>query len=312
MSATATSDKPKRQRKPKEGDVLAIPLGDGTYGFGQVGKGGGSYAYFDVRGERLLSAEEIVAHPIAFRVPTANDSAKEGGWKILGNLPPTGVIAEDAVYRNQSVGSNQLNIIKGNQVIPATYDEVKDLEVMSCWFRHQIVQRLLDHFDGRPNQEFERTRKIKVYDPKTGQEINPETGEPIKWVSPRTASQGQHSSQNTPSPVPKTATKPLPATATTLAKIHEFTAAYDQFIEILRTTDDDRLTLFTASVAGAVAQLKAWLVAGVDAKTARGIVSGVREGLRETPALLKSLVPDRGASLVSEVESKLGRKFSDF
>lgn len=305
-----TATKPKRQRKPKEGDVLAIPLGDGTYGFGQVCSGG-DYAYFDLRSNRLPHMDEIVWRPVAFRVAMVGDSAKKGGWTILGNLPLIGPLAELASYRNQPVGSNQLYLVKGNQRTLATYEQVKDLEVMSWWYEDHVVQRLIDHFAGRPNLEFDSDRKIRVYDPKTGQEIDPETGEEIKRGPPKPPLADVNSVNDAP-PISKAAAKPKPATAATLGKIHEMAATYNQLIALLRATADERLTLYTESIAGSVAQLKRMLAADVDAKLSREMVKGIREGLRETPQLLVRLVPDRGLQYVAELENKLGRRFSDY
>lgn len=159
-----------KHRKPKEGDVMSIPLGDGTYGFGQVCHTG-DYAFFDLRTETVPAIEEIVSHPVAFRVPTVSDASRNGGWAILGNVAPVGSLANPAAYRNQPVGSNQLFLIVGNQRIPATYEEVKDFEAMSWWFDHHVVQRLKDHFAGCENRDAETLRKVKIYDSKTGQEI---------------------------------------------------------------------------------------------------------------------------------------------
>lgn len=162
--------KSKRYRRPKEGDVLAIPLGNETYGFCQVARGG-DYAYFDVRSDRFLSLDEIISHPVAFRVPMIGDAAKEGKWTLLGNAPLTGGLVKEADYWNQPVGSNQLYIIRGNASIPATPNDVKGLELMAWWYEHHVVQRLLDYFAGRPNEMVERYKKFKVYDRYSGQEI---------------------------------------------------------------------------------------------------------------------------------------------
>ena len=162
--------KAKRSRKPKAGDLFAISLGDGTYGFAQVAHTG-DYAFFDFRAERAPPLEEIVSHPVAFRVPAVSGVASKGGWTALGNLPPAGALAQPAAYVNQPVGSNQLFLIVGNRRTPATYEQAKGLEAMAWWFEHHLLQRLKDHFAGRPNWDAEVTREIKIYDPITGQKI---------------------------------------------------------------------------------------------------------------------------------------------
>jgi hypothetical protein len=165
----------KRSRKPKEGDVFAIPLGEGSYGFGQVAHTG-DWAFFEFRAQVIPPLEQIVSHPVAFRVPTVSQAAAQGGWTFVGNRPPEGTLATPSAYLNQPVGSNQLYVIVGNQRMPATYEQAKGLEAMAWWFEHQVVQRLKDHFAGRPNREAQVTREIKVYDPKTGQRLGSREG----------------------------------------------------------------------------------------------------------------------------------------
>jgi hypothetical protein len=99
------------------------------------------------------------------------DAAKNGKWIILGNLPLRGDLAEPGTFWTQSVGSNQVQKCKANVFTSATPDEVKDLELMAWWYEHHVVERLLDHFAGRPNKLTEFFKVIKVYDPQTGQEI---------------------------------------------------------------------------------------------------------------------------------------------
>ncbi|RTL29128.1 MAG: hypothetical protein EKK47_13895 [Burkholderiales bacterium] len=164
------TDKVKRYRKPKEGDVFAIPLGELGYGFCQVCKTG-DFAFFDLVSADIASIEHVLDKSIAFRVPAAGEPVREGAWSFLGNAPLRKGLDEPALYRNQPVGSNQVYIVKGNERFPASVDEAKDLEVMSWWFVNQLVERLQDYFAGRPNREFESTRLIKKYDLLTGQEI---------------------------------------------------------------------------------------------------------------------------------------------
>jgi hypothetical protein len=160
----------KRQRAPKEGDILSLSFGDGTYGFCQVSQGR-DYAFFDIRTEIIPAIEKIVECPVLFRVPMYGNTALEEGWTVIGNMPLTGSLAENACYRNQPVGSNQQYLYKDGQLIPSAMSEVKDLEVLSWWFASHIVERLRDYFEGRTNPHVELMRKIKVYDPETGREI---------------------------------------------------------------------------------------------------------------------------------------------
>lgn len=297
------TNSPKILRNPKDGDVFAIPLSNGKYGFGQVCKEGGSCAYFDLQSDDFLPVETIIKSPVAFRVATVIGAAKKGGWLKLGNSPLEGSLNELASYRNQPVCSNQLYLVKGNNFIPATYDEVKDLESLSTWNESQVVERLLNHFEGRPDPMTERLKKIKVYHPETKQELDPETGQPIPFApykSPQTFAEQK--------PVPNS----KPATAATFLKIQTLLQVYEQLIPLIQVKNDKRLNMIVASLIASTMQIKEWLAAGVDAKFVRELVKGLCEGLHEMPELLVKTLPDYGVDFVSELEIKLGRKFTDY
>jgi len=156
--------------KEKEGDIFAIPLGDDIYGFGQVARDF-DHAYFDLRSLTIPDLTEIVRYPVIFRVPVGKHTIRAGGWRILGNLPLAQALADYQAYRNQPVGSNQLYIYRAGQFTPAGVDDVRHLEAFAFWFPAHIVERLQDHFAGRPNRTFEFFKRIKKYDLQTGQEI---------------------------------------------------------------------------------------------------------------------------------------------
>ena len=165
---------PKRQIKAlgtlKVGSVFAVPLGDGTYGFGQICNGM-DHAYFDLRSETILPLENVIAHRVLFRIPVAVDAIKSGKWSIIGQSPLTGNLAEPGKYRHQPVGSNQLYLYQAGQSLPADLEKVKDLELFAVWFDMHVVERLLDHFAAKPHRTVEFFKIIKKYDTQTGQEI---------------------------------------------------------------------------------------------------------------------------------------------
>lgn len=164
-------ERPKRQKKPKEGDVIAIPLGDGTFGFGQVCRFN-CYAYFDLRSEAIEATDFIVSRPILFRVITAQDAVKTGGWIIVGHHDLKDGLAERVSFWSQSIGSNEVTIYKDGTFVPATPEQVKGLENMACWYSQHIVERLIDHFSGRLSGIASRVNRIRVYDPQTARETD--------------------------------------------------------------------------------------------------------------------------------------------
>jgi immunity protein 26 of polymorphic toxin system len=150
--------------KLQAGDIFAVPLGDGTYGAGQVCYKGRDCAFFDVRTNAMPTVSEVEARPVVFRVPMERSIYETGVWPRIGSAPLAGGLAAPASYRTQPVGSNQLYKYRDGQRVSATREEVADLELLANWFEEHIVERLLDHFAGRPNRTVTEFRKIKVYD----------------------------------------------------------------------------------------------------------------------------------------------------
>lgn len=101
-------------------------------------------------------------------------------------------------------------------------------------------------------------------------------------------------------------------TETNLAKLKSLAAIYLQLIELLKESGDERLATLADSIARSLTQLDEMLAVEVDSKTGREMLKGLRQGLRETPKLIASIVPERSAQLVAEFEDKLGCKFTDY
>ena len=154
--------KTKRQSKPKEGDVFAIPLGDGTFGYAQMCVLN-TYAYFDCRSDSVLSVDEIQSCPILFKVLTNINSIKDGGWVFLENRSLRKELAERQEFWRQSVGSNQIDIYRNGEFVPATLEEIEGLENFSSWYHMHIVERILDHYLKRKNGVASRVNKIVKY-----------------------------------------------------------------------------------------------------------------------------------------------------
>lgn len=160
-------------RQLKIGAVLAVPLDDLGFGAAQLAEGG-DFAFFDLRAkhaEDFPPLADLVRTPLAFRVPMVKGEAKAGGWLFLGEATLVEGLASESPYWNQPVGSNQLRVIRHNQFSPTTAEAIQGMEPMAWWMAEQVVQRLQDHFMGRPNLHAQTISRIKQYDPATGQEM---------------------------------------------------------------------------------------------------------------------------------------------
>ncbi len=155
--------KPKRRKKGREGDVIAIPLGDGSFGFGQV-CGFNCYAYFDLRSGEIPDIDEVVACRVLFRVITSDDAIESGGWEILGHRELSPELAQRAMFWSQPVGSNQVSIYRDGAFYRATKEEIQGLENLAAWFAPNVVQRLVEHFSGRLDGVAARVNSVRTYE----------------------------------------------------------------------------------------------------------------------------------------------------
>lgn len=145
----ATTKRPLKKARAQAGDIVAIPLDEEEFGFGWL-TAHGDCIFLDCKARRPFPrSADIVAQPLAFRVPVLSGIVRSGGWEIIGHIIPSGAVARPAAYRNQAAGSAQLYLCRGSESTPASYDEVKDLEVMVWWSDGDVVRRLREHFAGR-------------------------------------------------------------------------------------------------------------------------------------------------------------------
>lgn len=86
---------------------------------------------------------------------------------------------------------------------------------------------------------------------------------------------------------------------------------YGQLIQYLNDIGDVRLVDFVRSASQSLAQLNSILSTEIDSGLANKMLRGIRQGLRETPIVLSSIVPDRADKLVMEFEALLGRRLLD-
>lgn len=80
----------------------------------------------------------------------------------------------------------------------------------------------------------------------------------------------------------------------------------------MKSTRDARLIPLVDSVDKSLDQLNQMRAEKIDSKTMRAMLTGLKQGLREMPTLLASVVPESHLQLVRELEKTLGQKFSDF
>jgi hypothetical protein len=163
VESSATMNKKGKSKKlrirPRVGDVVQIPLGKRTFGYGLKLKG--TYAFYDAKSPPPLSLAEVVTRPLLFRLWVHDSAVEDGSWPIIGNVPvPKGLLKEPWFFRKDPI-SGAWSRYRGDPltVRPATEEECQALECAAVWQPEHVIERLRDYFAGRPSKMVERLRQ---------------------------------------------------------------------------------------------------------------------------------------------------------
>ena len=140
-----------RKKNWTSGNVVAIPLEDGGYGFGVVITSS-LMGFFDVRGNSPDMPEDIEKRNILFSLWVMDYAIGKKYWAIIGNIEVPNNIDKHPWFYKFDVISKKYSLTKdGGDEKPATLDECKNLESAAVWDPEHVASRLTDHFAGRVN-----------------------------------------------------------------------------------------------------------------------------------------------------------------
>ena len=148
-----------KKTRRKLGDVLMIPLGDGSFGYGRVLEEP-LVAFYDLRNNKPGALDEIVSKKVAFKVWVMNYAITDGDWPVLGNLPLEPELTTEPLFFKKDPISKALSIYRDStgEKVPASRIDCEKLECAAAWEPEHVVDRLNDHFAGRPNGWVESMR----------------------------------------------------------------------------------------------------------------------------------------------------------
>jgi len=148
----------KRQRR-REGDIVAIDLGDDTLAFGRVLEEP-LLAFYDLRmpTTETPDLQEIVTRPILWRLWVMNHAVTRGRWKVLGSIPLEEPLKREPTFFKQDPISGAVTLYRSQTEYPSSAEECEQLERAAVWEPEHVEDRLRDHFDGRPNKWVESLR----------------------------------------------------------------------------------------------------------------------------------------------------------
>jgi Immunity protein 26 len=153
----------KRQRVT-EGAIIEINIENQYYVYAQIlGKAG--YVFFDYKSTNKLEKLSILENAgTLFIVAVYDDVITQGTWLKVGKL----LIREDLKIQPMQFIQDALNPTKfrlynpnTGEMIPATKDECKGLEVAAVYEAEHIELRISDYYAGRVN--LDRQKDLDVF-----------------------------------------------------------------------------------------------------------------------------------------------------
>ena len=141
------------------GDIVRIPLNDGTFGYGHV-LDEPLVAFLKHRDSgEVRNFHELVERPVAFRIWVSNKPFKDRRWPVVGHVEPDAETLRPVPFFKQDAVSRKLAITyNGADELPATADDCRGMERAAVWEPEHVAERLLDYFEGRPNRWVESIR----------------------------------------------------------------------------------------------------------------------------------------------------------
>ena len=134
------------------GDIVKIPLGDGTHTYARV-LPHASFAFYDSRVNRDLTVEDIVKKPILFFLAVMHYAVKKGRWSIVGHVPLTDGLEAPPKFIQDALNKSKFEIYyQDGQTRRATRHECIGLERAAVWEPEQVEDRLRDHYAGLKNR----------------------------------------------------------------------------------------------------------------------------------------------------------------
>src|SRR5690349_19184880 len=145
---------PERRGRRRVGDIVEVPLDMQHSAFGWV-LDAPLVAFFDYRCPTKLvpAIKEIARKPIAFRIWVMKYALTSGRWPVLGNLTIPESVREPPWFSKCDPITRKVTITKtGDEEVEADPELSAPLEAAAVWDPEHVVDRLRDHFEGRPNR----------------------------------------------------------------------------------------------------------------------------------------------------------------
>ncbi|EOQ74140.1 Imm26 family immunity protein [Acinetobacter lactucae] len=141
-----------KKQRFKKGALLQIDLKNGQYAFGRVVNKEETLLYdFFTDNISSLKLDNIYSAKELFRVAVMKYAITSGQWVVIDNKPIEADLTIPNKYFMQDMITKEFSIYHQGKIMPATYEEIKDLECAAVWEPEHVEDRLRDYLAGVPN-----------------------------------------------------------------------------------------------------------------------------------------------------------------
>jgi len=146
-----------KSQKRTVGDIVEIPLGDGTHTYARV-LPEATFAFYDCRTTETVPISEVVTKPLLFFVAVMNRAIKEKRWPVVGHIPLESGLQSPPRFIQDALNKKRFEIYEHGRIRPATRQECFGLERAAVWEPEHVEDRIRDHYAGRQNKWVESLR----------------------------------------------------------------------------------------------------------------------------------------------------------
>lgn len=141
---------------------MKIPIGDSYHCYGRIVVNK-LIAFYDCYTTDDLDIDTIRKLPILFVLSVYKHAVVSGRWTIIGKASLEEELkSPPPMFVQDQFDLTNLQIYKDGILVPASYEECKNLERMAVWEPEHVEERLRDHYKGKPNKWVEALRIKKT------------------------------------------------------------------------------------------------------------------------------------------------------
>lgn len=133
----------KKRKKPRLGEIYAIPLPNGSFGFARFYLQS-KVGVFDLIATQIPSSGEIMRHQVVFWVRCHEDPTRTVQWPYVGRVPFKSIDEAwpPAIYIRDLTDPRCCTVYIRNQSWSVLPEDIKDLEPVQLWSVKMIVDRI--------------------------------------------------------------------------------------------------------------------------------------------------------------------------